>query len=206
VVYNATCVCFADAVMIYTVVAALSFFAPPTAVPSTRASSLTMVEQPILGRREVFSLAAAAATMAPLSAVADGASSAAVLERSRQIYGSRVARLADASPEEIIEEKNAFTLFTTGAYPRTGNSASKDTQKQLAALSKKALAAATKGDKAGANAAVKEFIALGKIKEVDTIAGGNFNPKQRRNAGAPPTSEVEALMGPSAYALYQPLK
>jgi hypothetical protein len=192
--------------MIYTVVAALSFFAPPTALPSTRATSLTMLEQPTIGRREMFSLAAAAATMAPLSAVADGASSPAVLERSRQIYGSRVARLADASPEAIIEEKNAFTLFTTGAYPRTGNTASKETQKQLTALSKKAVAAATKGDKAGANAAVKEFIATGKIRELDTVQGGNFNPKQRRNPGAPPTSEIEAQMGPSAYALYQAKK
>jgi len=192
--------------MIYTVVAALSFFAPPTALPATRATALTMAEQPMLGRREMLSAAAAAATMAPLAAFADGASSPAVLERSRQIYGSRVARLTDASTDAILEEKNAFTLFTTGAFPRTGNTASKETQKKLAALSKQAIAAASKGDKAGANAAVKEFVTVGKIKELDTVQGGNFNPKQRRNPGAPPTSEIEAQMGPAAYALYQPLK
>ena len=38
------------------------------------------------------------------------------------------------------------------------------------------------------------------------VAGGNFNPLQRRNAGAPPTSEIEAQMGTQAFALYEPIK
>ena len=33
------------------------------------------------------------------------------------------------------------------------------------------------------------------------VAGGNFNPLQRRNAGAPPTSEIEAQMGTQAFSL-----
>merc|ERR1719453_465426 len=142
--------------------------APPTAVPASRSSAVTMAE-PALGRREMLSFAAAAA-------------------------------------DAIVDEKNVFTLFETGAYPRTGNAAFKDTQKALKAAGKKAVAAAKAGDKAGANAAVKEYIAIGKIKELDTVQGGNFNPKQRRNAGAPPTSEIEAQMGTQAFALYQPLK
>ena len=63
---------------------------------------------------------ASAGSMAAQSALPNGASSPAVLSRSRALYGSRVFKLKDASPEAILEEKNAFTLFTTGAYPRTG--------------------------------------------------------------------------------------
>jgi len=75
--------------------------------------------------------------------------------------------------------------------------------RDLDALTKKALAAAKSGDSAGAQAAVKEFIKAGEIRELDTVAGGNFNPKQRRNPGAPPTAEIEAQMGTEAYALYE---
>lgn len=53
-----------------------------------------------------YALLVAVAALAPAAAFADGASSAAVVARSRAIYGSRVARLVDASPEAILEEKN----------------------------------------------------------------------------------------------------
>jgi len=162
-----------------------------------------MGNEPVMARRALITGAGAALAAAPLAAFADGASSKAVLERARAIYGSRVARLVDASPEAILEEKNTFTLFTTGAYR---SAAAKPTQKELTAISKKALAAAAAGDKAGANAAVKEFVKVGDIRILDTVEGGNFNPKQRRNPGAPPTSEIEAQMGTQAFALYRPLK
>ena len=157
----------------------------------------------VMGRRALITGAGAAVAAAPLAAFADGASSKAVLDRARAIYGSRVARLVDASPEAILEEKNAFTLFTTGAYR---SAAAKPTQAKLAALQKTALAAAKSGDKAGANAAVKEFVKVGEIRVLDTIEGATFNPKQRRNPGAPPTAEIEAQMGTQSYALYRPLK
>ena len=35
---------------------------------------------------------------------------------------------------------------------------------------------------------------------------GAYNPKQRRNAGAPPTSEIVAQMATYSYSLYEPLK
>ena len=188
------------------VTSALAFSAGPmpSNAVSARGSAVVMTEQPMLARRAMLGAAAAAITAAPMAAFADGASSPAVLARSRAIYGSRVFRLQDASPEAILEEKNAFTLFTTGAYPRTGNAAFKETQAGLKAASKKALAAAAKGDKAGAQAAVKEFCAIGEISNVKDY--DFFAPKQRRNAGAPPTSELEAQMGPQAFALYDPLK
>jgi len=156
-----------------------------------------------VSRRDLLQVAGAAAAMIPGLAFADGANSAATATRARQIYGSRVYRLQTASASTIAEEANAFQLFISGTY-RTGDV--KPTAKKLTALSKTIVTKAKGGDEAGAKASLKEFIALGKITEQDAVAGGNFNPKQRRNAGAPPTSEIEAQMGTSAFALYQPLK
>jgi len=96
-----------------------------------------------------------------------------------------------------------FTLFTTGAYR---SAADKETTKKLKSLEKAIVKAAKAGDSAATQSGVKEFIAVGKIKELDTVAGGNFNPLQRRNAGAPGTAEIEAQMGTQAFALYTPLK
>merc|ERR1719453_717612 len=183
--------------------AALAFSGPAMA-PSRASSSVVMSAEPMFDRRAMLGAAAAAVSMAPLAAFADGASSPAVLAKSRALYGSRVFKLKDATPEAILEEKNVFALFTTGAYPRTGNAAFKETQAKLSAASKKALAAAAKGDKAGADAAVKEFCSIGDIKNAQDY--DYFAPKQRRNAGAPPTSELEAQMGPQAFALYDPVK
>ena len=83
-------------------------------------------------------------------------------------------RLQNASPAEIIDDKNVFTLFITGVY---GASADKPMRVQLEKLEKTALAAAKKGDAAGAQAAVKEFVQLASIKEYDTVPGNVFNQK-----------------------------
>ena len=93
-----------------TVVAALSFFAPPTALPNTRSSAVAMSEN-MLDRRAMIGNFAAVAALAPAAAFADGASSAAVTARSRALYGSRVVRLQNASPEAILEEKNGSDLM-----------------------------------------------------------------------------------------------
>merc|ERR1719389_736293 len=69
-----------------------------------------------MSRRDLLGSAAAVAAMAPLAASADGASSKAVKERSRAIYGSRVFRLQGKTTEAVLEEKNVFTLFITGSY------------------------------------------------------------------------------------------
>jgi len=157
-----------------------------------------------LQRRSIIGTVAAAVATAPLAALADGAASPAVRERARAIYGSRVFRLSGASVDKILEEKNAFTLFTTGAY--RSDAATKDTKAKLTALSKTAIAAAKKGDTAGAQAAVKEFIAVGKLKDLDEIDLSIYNPKQRRNPGAPTTDTIEDQMGSQKFALYRPLK
>jgi len=158
---------------------------------------------PLVSRREALFAGAAAAAFAPLAAHADGASSKAVLERARSIYGSRVFRLQGATPAAVLEEENVFTLFTTGAYR---SAADKETVSKLKSITKSIVKAAKAGDAAGTSAGVKDFVAVGKIREVDVVSGGNFNPKQRRNPGAPPTAEIEAQMGTQAFALYQPLK
>jgi len=178
--------------MIAVAVTALLAFSPPG-----------MKLDQAMSRRTVFSGVAAAVAAAPLAANADGASSPAVRERARAIYGSRVARLADASVDAIIDEKNCFTLFTTGVY-RT-DAASKAKKADLTAASKKALAAAKSGDKAGANAAVKEFIKIGEINANDDLELSIYNPKQRRNAGAPTTDTILDQMASQKYALYAPL-
>jgi len=190
--------------MICAVTASLLAFTPPMSVvhSSGRAGSVAMSAEPI-SRRDVFSAAAAVAAFAPLAAHADGAGSPAVLAKTRAIYGSRVYRLQSASPAEVLEDKNVFTLFRTGSYR---SAADKATVTKLASLEKAILKSAKAGDAAGTSAGVKEYIAVGKIRELDTVDGGNFNPKQRRNPGAPPTSEIEAQMGTQAFALYQPLK
>jgi len=188
--------------MMALVSSALLAFSPAAPVFSSQTGSASAVSMS-LARRSVVGTFAAAVAAAPFAALADGASSPTVRGRARAIYGSRVYRLQDASVDKIIEEKNVFTLFTTGAY--RADAATKDTKAKLGALSKTALAAAKKGDTAAAQAAVKEFVKVGDITVLDDIQDSIFNPKQRRNAGAPTTDTVEAQMGSMKYAFYQPL-
>ena len=94
--------------------------------------------------------------------------------KSRGVYGSRVFRLQDAPVATIIDEKNAFTLFTTGVY---GSTADKTTKKALEKLEKAALEAAGRGDAVAAHSAIKEFIALGQITEMDKVPGSTYNAK-----------------------------
>lgn len=177
---------------------ALSFAATAFTPPASRCSTPAT-----LGRRELFQGAGAALAAVPLAAFADGANSRATAERARAIYGSRVYRLQTASAATIADEAAVLQLFITGSYRGAD---SKPTAAALKKLSKSIVASAKAGDESAAKAGLKEFVALGKITELDSVAGGNFNPKQRRNPGAPPTSEIEAQMGTEAFALYAPLK
>jgi len=178
---------------------ALGLLSAEAFTPPTRLS-----QSPAISRRDLFVQGAGAAlATVPLAAFADGANSKANAERARQIYGSRCYRLQTASAAEIVDESSVLTLFITGSYRSAGQ---KETSSALKKLAKQIVASAKAGDEASAKASLKEFLALGKItKEQDMVENGNYNPKQRRNAGAPPTSEIEAQMGPQAFALYQPL-
>jgi hypothetical protein len=146
---------------------------------------------------------AAIVGLQPRAAVADGASSKATLERSRAVYGSRVARLVGASNEKIVEEKDMFTLFTSGSYRATGG-ADKVQRAELKKLSDAAVKAARAGDGGAAQDAVKSFVKLANINANDQLEYSIYNPKQRRNAGAPTTDTILGQMGSMKYALYDP--
>ena len=164
---------------------AVAFVAITTFVPSTTnrpvldahvptsVMPLTPASIASLTRREAVQQLSVAALLMPQLAVAASSSPQQML-KSRAVYGSRVYRLQQATPATILEEKNVFTLFITGVY---GASADKATRKALEKLEAKALAAASKGDAPVAQAAVKEFIALGQIEELDMLPGTYFNAK-----------------------------
>jgi len=179
-----------------TALAMASLLAVAFALPGTQTG-----RSAVLTRRGAVGAFVAAA--APVAVSADGANSKATVDKARAIYGSRVVRLASASPEAIIEDQNAITLFISGAYRAgpNGNTQDKAISKQLLALKKTALDGAKSGDAAKAQGALKEMIAIAKLTEQDGY-DGNYNPKQRRNPGAPPTEAIVAQMGSEAYALY----
>jgi hypothetical protein len=159
-----------------------------------------------LDRRQLLANAATTLIALPMAAVADGANSKATVEKARAIYGSRVVRLQTADAATILEEKNAIKLLISGAYRAgaNGNPNDKKMNAELSAIEKKILKAAKAGDSAAAQAGIKEIVLAAKLRVLDGV-DGNYNPTQRRNAGAPPTSEIVAQMGTQSYALYQPL-
>ena len=166
-------------------VAAMSLcaFSPPLSRSSETHSRRELIGRALLASSSGLALAA---PVMPASAVAPP--SPQQILKSRSVYGSRVFRLQDATPAVIVDEKNVFTLFITGVY---GATADKATKKELEKLEKKAIAAASKGDAATAQAAVKDFVALGKIEELDMKPGSYFNAKSPCDrAGTPRASSV----------------
>lgn len=188
--------------MLSAVVAGLAF-SPSLMAFQAPSRSGAVVMQEGLSRRQLVQSVGAATALMPFAAFADGANSKATIERAKGIYGSRIARLASASPAEVLDEANAFTLYITGTCRSVDK---KDQKKTLTALAKKITTSAKAGDAAATTAGVKEFIAAEKLTELDRVKGNNWDPRQRRNPGAPPTSEIEAQMGTEAFALYAPVK
>mmetsp|Transcript_6232 Transcript_6232/g.10485 ORF Transcript_6232/g.10485 Transcript_6232/m.10485 type:complete len:192 (+) Transcript_6232:45-620(+) len=181
---------------------ALAFNAPMCSRMASRSAAVSMN----IDRRDLLTTATvgAATLLSSSAAFADGANSRAVAFKARAVYGSRVVKLLDAtSTEKILDEKNVFQLFVTGTYRTLDEKA---TAKKLNGIAKTALAAAGKGDLAGSKAAIKEFVAIGKITDVLSVSGNDYDPKQRRNPGAPETSEIEAGMASLKYAFTEPKK
>ena len=54
--------------------------------------------------------------------------------------------------------------------------------------------------------AVSRHATTPRTQDYTAVAGGNFDPKQRRNPGAPETAALEAQMGAMKYSLYEPTK
>jgi len=138
--------------------------APQTAGPVKTA--------PVVEGRRAFvtqvGAAMAAGVLAPGAAFADGAVSTATVARSRGIYGGRIADLKGAVEKgdfaAVLEEKNAFELFNSGAYMKK---TSKDKKEKPIAIAEynNILAAAKAGDKA---ALQKSYAAFMKNADIDT--------------------------------------
>jgi hypothetical protein len=122
-----------------------------------------------MDRRSAMGAIAAAGLVAiPSMASADGAVSAATIQRSKFTYGSRVAALKDAVAagdfSAVAGEKNAFILFNSGAYP-------KDKAKKAAAIegTNAIFAAIRAKDKAALKSAYDAYRTANGIKEFSAL-------------------------------------
>ncbi len=115
-------------------------------------------------RAAMGAIAAAGLVAIPSMASADGAVSTATVQRAKFTYGSRIAALKSAVSSgdfaAVAEEKNAFILFNSGAYP-------KDKSKKAQAIEgTNAIFAAIRGkDKAALKTAYDSYVAANDIKE-----------------------------------------
>mmetsp|Transcript_10782 Transcript_10782/g.15206 ORF Transcript_10782/g.15206 Transcript_10782/m.15206 type:complete len:182 (+) Transcript_10782:167-712(+) len=143
-------------------------------------------------RAAVGQFAAGAAILAgvPSMASADGAVSAASINRARGIYGTRIAALKDAVGagdfSAVAEEKAAFILFNSGAYPKD-----KVKAKQAVAGTNAIFAAIRSQDKAGLKSAYESYIAtcdIAPLPEVNPDKGqgysNDFDFRVKTSAGA----------------------
>ena len=179
-----------------------SAFTGPAASRVQSRSSVAMSAEPAQTRRALLQTAAAVA-LTPLAAHADGANSAQTVFRARGIYGSRIFALQGKSASAIVDEKNAFTLFLSGSYRAPLSADAKAQKLKLKALSEKIIKTASSGGDAQAD--LKAFIAEAKITDQVNNDLTIWNPKQRRNAGAPTTDTVMAQSGSLGYSFYQSL-
>jgi len=134
-----------------------------------------------MDRRAAFAqIGGAVAGIAAIPAIAnaDGAVSAATVTKARAIYGDRIAALKSAVASgdfgAIADEKSAFILFNSGAYP-----GAKNKPKLSAAIdgTNKIFAAIKSGDKAAVQKAYNDYVAANGIKalpEVSTSYGQSY--------------------------------
>lgn len=176
-----------------------SFSAPLT----SRASSRSAVSMSADVSRRALLTTAAGALFMPLAAQADGANSLATQQRARGIYGSRIYALQGKPAAAIVEDKNAFTLFLSGAYRTNLAGEAKQEKKELEKLADKIIKTAAAGGDAQAD--LKKFIADAKITDQYSGELNIWNPTQRRNPGAPTTDTVMAQSGSLGYSFYQAL-
>ena len=135
-----------------TLLASAAAFAPSSVERTS--SALNMDRRAAFGQ-----IAAAGAVLAgvPAIASADGAVSTATIQRSRSVYGDRIISLKAAVEKgdfaAIADEKNAFILFNSGAYP-------KEKAKKAAAIAgtNAIFAAIRAGDKAGVKSAYDAYV------------------------------------------------
>lgn len=148
-----------------------------------------------MDRRSAFGAVAGAAAVvaaAPQLAFADGAVSAASVGKARAVYGGRIADLKKAVEsgnfDAVSDEKNAFILFNSGAYPTAKDKANK----KAAIEGTNAIFAAVKsGDKGALKSAYTSYVSSNDIKplpSVDPQTGqgysSDYDYRRLTNAGA----------------------
>jgi hypothetical protein len=127
-------------------------------------------------RRAAFGqiAAGAAAVLAvPSMASADGAVSAATMTKAKILYGSRIAALKSAVAAgdfaAVADEKSAFILYNSGAYPGSKLKAAKAS---AIAGTNAIFAAIRSRDKAALKTAYDAYIASNGITSAPVPAGG----------------------------------
>ena len=148
-----------------------------------------------MDRRAAFrSIAAGAATFvaAPQLALADGAVTGQTVQRAKTVYGSRILGLKSAVDKgdfgAVADEKNAFVLYNSGAYPSSKDKAAKKNAiKQTNAI----FAAIKAGDKGALKSAYNDFVASNELFDIPTVDpnkgqgySGDFDYKRLTKAGA----------------------
>ena len=98
--------------MLALALAQCAFTPPPLSGGATAASG----RRAFLSRAFLGAAGAATSTLVLSPLPSSAAASPQQVLKSRAIYGSRVFRLQDASAAVIIDEKNVFDLFLTGAH------------------------------------------------------------------------------------------
>lgn len=141
---------------------------------SQRSSTAMSME---MDRRAAFGqIAAAGAAIAAIPSVAnaDGAVSAASINRARGLYGDRIAALEAAVAKgdfaAVAAEKNAFILFNSGAYPTI-----KDKANKAAAIdgTNKIFAAIRSKDSGALKSAYGDYIKANNINPLPTVDPSN---------------------------------
>jgi hypothetical protein len=126
-----------------------------------------------MDRRVAFGqIGAAAAVVAGLPSIAsaDGAVSSSTRTKAKVVYGSRIAALKSAVEagdfQKIVDEKNAFILFNSCAYPTA-----KDKPDKKAAIEdvNKIFAAVRKGDKVELKNAYDAYVKKNDIKDFESL-------------------------------------
>lgn len=148
-----------------------------------------------MDRRSAFGSIAGAASVvvaAPQFAFADGAVSAATINKAKLVYGDRIYGLKSAVDagnfDAVAAEKNAFILFNSGVYPTA-----KDKSLKKAAIegTNEIFRAIKAGDKSALKSAYTSYVASNDIKPLPTVDpnkgqgySGDFDFKRGTKAGA----------------------
>ena len=151
-------------------------------------------------RRAAFGqIGVASAVLAglPTVASADGAISSATITKARMVYGGRIANLKSAVEkgdfQSIVDEKNAFVLFNSGAYP---TSKSKPEKSKAIGQTNAIFAAIRNNDASALKKAYAEYVKDNDIKPLPTV-----DP----NSGQGYSSDYSYLAKtPAAYVTYRP--